>query len=187
MILFFGRGPELIPAANRGTEQFLYALRPWLPPFVRRFAAASNDRVVATNARIFEALERPIPMRFPNGTPLEDVVKSIRVEAVGPDGQGIPIHIDPVGLNEAEQTIASPVVIDLEGVPLKTSLRLALEELGLEYRVREGVLVITAPTIESTPRPEDPDVIVADCALALLGAVAGALLAPLVADRPRES
>jgi hypothetical protein len=184
MILIFGRGPELMPAPYRATERLLYALRPWLPPFVRRFAASSDDRVVAANARILEALERPIPMRFPNETPLEDVVKFIQAATSGPDDHGIPIHVDPVGLNEAEKTITSPVVVDLEGVPLKTSLRLILRELGLEYGVREGVLLITYPHGELPPYPEDPDLIVADCVLALLGAVAGGLLASLVVDRP---
>ncbi len=34
--------------------------------------------------------------------------------------------------------------MDLEGVPLKTSLRLILKQLGLAYCVRDGVLIISS-------------------------------------------
>ena len=35
--------------------------------------------------------------------------------------------------------------INLEGVPLKTSLRLLLKQLGLAYCVKEGLLIISSP------------------------------------------
>jgi hypothetical protein len=38
----------------------------------------------------------------------------------------------------------SKVVIDLDGAPLKTSLRLILKQLGLAYCVRDGVLIISS-------------------------------------------
>ena len=41
-------------------------------------------------------------------------------------------------------TPESTVVIDLEGVPLKTSLRLILKQLGLAYCVRDGVIIISS-------------------------------------------
>ena len=34
--------------------------------------------------------------------------------------------------------------LDLEGVPLKTTLRLMLKQLGLAYCVRDGVLIISS-------------------------------------------
>jgi hypothetical protein len=187
MILLFGKGSELMPAPHRATEQLVLALRPWLPPFVRRLAASSGDPVVAANARIREALEQPISMWFPVDTPLEHVVTYIQAATSGPGAQGIPIFLDPVGLNEAEKTPHSPVVITLEAVPLKTSLRLALRELGLEYRIEQGVLVITSASGEVPPQPDDPDRIVADCVLALLAAVAGGVLSLVVAEPHRGS
>ncbi|HKI17391.1 MAG TPA: hypothetical protein VKA15_05905 [Isosphaeraceae bacterium] len=44
---------------------------------------------------------------------------------------GIPIYVDPVGLQEAEKSMTSTVTIDLEQVPLRASLRLLLQQLGL--------------------------------------------------------
>ncbi len=41
-------------------------------------------------------------------------------------------------------TPESKVVIDLEGAPLKTSLRLILKQLGLAYCVRDGVIIISS-------------------------------------------
>ena len=39
--------------------------------------------------------------------------------------------------------MASPVIIDLEDVPLRFSLRPVLEQLGLAYCVRDGVVMIS--------------------------------------------
>jgi hypothetical protein len=56
----------------------------------------------------------------------------------------LPIYVDPVGLQEAGQTMTSPVQIDAQGIPLKTSLRAALNRIGLNYLVKDGLLTITA-------------------------------------------
>lgn len=93
---------------------------------------------------IRRALERPIPMPFPQETPLEDILKYIKAATESPElPQGIPIHVDPNGLQEAEKTIMSFVTIDLDDLPLKTTLRLVLKQLDLVYTVEDGVLTIT--------------------------------------------
>ena len=63
-----------------------------------------------------------------------------------PTYPGIPIYIDLIGLQEAEMTPSSKVSIDLRGVPLKTTLRICLEQLGLDYRVQDGYLRVTKAT-----------------------------------------
>ena len=40
--------------------------------------------------------------------------------------------------------MTSPVTLDLEGVPLKTTLRLMLKQLGLAYCVKDGLLIISS-------------------------------------------
>jgi hypothetical protein len=89
-------------------------------------------------------LEMPISMSFANETPLEDVLKYIKSATQGPNDTGIPIYVDPLGLNEVEKTMTSPVTIDLEGVPLRITLRLLLKQLGLGCTIEEGVLMITS-------------------------------------------
>jgi hypothetical protein len=100
---------------------------------------------------ILSRLEQPIPMAFPDETPLGEVLKYIKAMTQGPGGDGIPIYVDPVGLNEASRTLQSPVTLDLEGVPLKTTLRLLLKQLGLTYTVKDGLLTITAESSDNQP------------------------------------
>ncbi len=64
----------------------------------------------------------------------------IRAATRDPEGREVTIYVDPVGLKEAEKTMKSPIQIDLAGLPLSTTLRLALKQLGLVYRVRDGLL-----------------------------------------------
>ncbi|MHC5542916.1 hypothetical protein ACYOEI_32230, partial [Singulisphaera rosea] len=99
------------------------------------------------NIEVLNDLEEPIAMNFPNETPLEDILKYVRAATAKPPRPGIPIYIDPVGLQVAEKTIASPVTIDLEGLPLKTTLGLALKQLDLVFYVRDGLLTVTHPSL----------------------------------------
>jgi hypothetical protein len=90
-------------------------------------------------------LAEPVPMSFPGETPLEDILMYIKKETKDSSGAGIPIYVDPLGLSESDRTMQSTVAIDLEEVPLKTTLRLLLHQLGLAYCVKDGVLTISSP------------------------------------------
>jgi hypothetical protein len=98
--------------------------------------------------QILEKLEEPISMSFANETPLDDVLKYIKQATTSPEFRGIPIYVDPVGLQEAERSINSTIQIDLEGVPLRRTLQLILAQLDLVYFVEDGILVITAAESE---------------------------------------
>ena len=93
---------------------------------------------------ILAKLEEPIAMSFPTETPLEDLLKYIKQATTGPTYAGIPIYVDPLGMQEAERTLTSPISLDLEGIPLRRTLQLALKQLGLGYFVDDGILVITS-------------------------------------------
>jgi tetratricopeptide (TPR) repeat protein len=98
--------------------------------------------------QILEKLDEPISMSFANETPLDDVLKYIKQATTTPTFSGIPIYVDPLGLQEAERSLNSTVQIDLEGVPLKTTLKLILKQLGLAYTVKDGFLMITSEDSE---------------------------------------
>ncbi len=98
--------------------------------------------------QILEKLDEPISMSFANETPLDDVLKYIKQATTTPTFAGIPIYVDPLGLQEAERSLNSTVQIDLEGVPLKTTLRLILKQLGLTYTVKDGYMMITSEESE---------------------------------------
>jgi len=108
------------------------------------------DRDAKTKA-IITKLNEPISMSFSTETPLEDVLKYIKSATQGPNDAGIPIYVDPVGLQEAEKTLTSPITLDLEGVPLKATLRLLLKQIGLTYTVKGGLLTITSESSEDQP------------------------------------
>jgi hypothetical protein len=117
----------------------------------------------AEGARTWIKLQQKVPMNFPKDTPLEDVLKYVRSATVGREkGDGpIPIYVDPIGLQEAEKTMKSPVALEIEGVPLATSLRLALRPLNLMFFVqKDGLLIITCT--ESKDLPLDAPALVLD-------------------------
>jgi hypothetical protein len=93
---------------------------------------------------VYRKLEQPITMSFANACPLEDVLKYVKGATTVENDGGIQIYVDPEGLEEVDKKITSPVTLDLDGIPLKTTLRLALKQLGLAYCVRDGVLIISS-------------------------------------------
>lgn len=105
---------------------------------------AANDTSPQTKG-ILKKLDEPISMSFGEETPLSDILKYIKSATTGANNTGIPIYVDPVGLQEAEKTMSSPVTLELEGVPLKTTLRLILKQIGLAYCVKDGLLLISSP------------------------------------------
>jgi hypothetical protein len=78
--------------------------------------------------------------------------------------------------------------IDVEGIPLQASLRLCLEQLDLTYEVHDGMLFIASTERQEALRrqvvpPLDHSYLVAGhCVLALIAAVIGGVLAPIVSD-----
>jgi hypothetical protein len=113
-------------------------------------------------AKTWTKLSLKVPMMFPQETPLEDVIKYIRsatAEAKDNKGSGLQFYIDPVGLQEAERTITSPVTIELDGLPLSTTLELMLKQLGLVYTVqKDGLVIITSK--DSDDVTQDPTALI---------------------------
>ncbi len=162
------------------TTHLLNALRGDEIPAVIDFLDASQ-RNNSRNRAILEALEMPIPMHFPDGAPLEDVLKYVKAQTTLRDFKGIPIYVDPVGLQFARRTMQSTVIVDVEGTALKNSLTRCLRQLDLSFALRDGFMMITEAG-RPLPAYEDPFLIVGHCLLALLAAAVGGVLAPLVAD-----
>jgi len=89
-------------------------------------------------------------MSFLEETPLEEVLKHIKQATASPDlADGIPIYVDPIGMQEAEKSMTSTVRnMDLKGVPLRRTLQLLLKQLDLIYFVDDGILCITSQETE---------------------------------------
>jgi hypothetical protein len=100
---------------------------------------------------ILVQLERRVDLKV-DKAPLEDVLKAVRSATKTPNlPNGIPIYVDPVGLQEAEKTMLSPVTIVNGVVPLEEALRTALQPLGLVYTVKDGLLTVTSAEAEDVP------------------------------------
>ena len=112
-----------------------------------RRAVPSRPRDAARDQAIRNQLEERISMPFPNDTPLDDVKKyieqSTQDDAAGIP-KGIPVYVDPAGLQAADKTMAATIAINLEGIPLRTTLRLLLDQINLTYSVDAGLLLIGA-------------------------------------------
>ncbi len=116
---------------------------------LRQIVAANAAEMAVRNNNprsqvVRKKLDEPLSMSFANPTPLDDILKYIRTATTTATYAGVPIYVDPKGLEEVNCTVTSPVALDLDGIPLKTTLRLALKQLGLAYCVRDGVLIISS-------------------------------------------
>jgi hypothetical protein len=185
----FGAGYLLLVSGHREdltwpqytSNELLNAARPWLPaiPTERR---PGSDSVATANERILKSLEWKIPIHCAEPTPLTDVLASIKSELRHREEWDIPIYVDPVGLQEAEKTMQSPVQMEMNDVPLRTTLGLLLRQLGMIYEVRGGLIHITsaaANDFDPVPAYVDPYLLIGQCVLALLAACLGGVAAPI--------
>jgi hypothetical protein len=97
---------------------------------------------------ICEVLSEPLVIAYPDGAALEDMLKDIKACTTGKAKlkSGIPIYVDPMGLQEANQTMTSKVKRPVISgrMTLGDQIRQALEPLGLAYMVKDGFLMITS-------------------------------------------
>ena len=185
LLFVFGPDPEAPNWPRIEADRTLNALRRRFPSFVGE--STTLPHAAAMNRRIEEVLDRPVPLHFPEYTPLEDFMKSIQEKTRGPDGFVIPVFMEPDVLERDGPGPGPGVEIDLDGVPLRTALRLALHQLGDDYTVGEGVLVIKRDenSYGFLRAVQDPFLVVGHCLLALLASAVGGALGPLAGGRGR--
>ncbi len=129
--------------ANAREGDLLGAFTYYLKVPVDRLNFRPHESDPATKL-ILDRLEDKIDLSFEK-TSLEDVVKFITsATRRGPNDRGIPIYVDPMGLVEAEKTLATPVSFTAKGDPLKSSLDRLLKSISLTYTVKHGFMMITS-------------------------------------------
>ncbi len=142
-------GPPVQGGAFGGTDraEMTEEKNPIVPVFLPMPAPA---------ARTWLRLQEPVSASFANEMPFEDFLKFLKDSSRGKDRRevAIPIYVDPIALNEVERTLQSPIVIDLEGVPMATVLRLACKQLSLDFTVQKDGIVIIAQLAATDPEPE---------------------------------
>jgi hypothetical protein len=97
---------------------------------------------------ICDVLNEPLATVYPDGAALEDMLKDIKARTTGKPKlkSGIPIYVDPRGLQEANHTMTSKVKrpVSSDRMTLSDQIRQALEPLGLVYEVKDGFMMITS-------------------------------------------
>ncbi len=187
LALTFGKSQLLIVAPHLPTEGMLNGLlRPGGPPIHSHFPDFTTPGVIRVrNEIIMRKLDQPIPMHFPEDTPLEEVLKHIRNATADVNFPGIPIYVDPVGLRNAEQSLTSTVRnINWDAIPVGDGLRVCLMQLDLGFSVRSGFILITDDA--AIPVYEDPVQVVGHSLLALIAAGVGATASRFVSDHARR-
>jgi len=96
----------------------------------------------AKTRRIRERLKQVIELNR-DDLPLTDLLKHIKQATTDATFPGIPIYVDPVGLQNAQVGIASRVQIPKKG-SVDFILSFALRELRLSYMVNDGFLMISS-------------------------------------------
>ncbi len=99
---------------------------------------------------LLETIARPTSLHYQDGAKLDEFLKELRRATTGSPGTraGIPIYVDPIGLQEAERSLNSTVrrPPSADSLPLGEHLRHVLDPLGLQYiaKVQDGYLIITS-------------------------------------------
>jgi hypothetical protein len=115
-------------------------------PSVPAETKAIQEKTKAIQAK----LEKPIPMKFVEETPFEDVLKYVDnatrdAAKKGPKNRGIPIYVEPKGMRDVDRGMNSTIRnIDLAGRPLRVTLKRVVTQLHLDFIVKDGVLFISS-------------------------------------------
>jgi hypothetical protein len=135
------REAEAIEAAEKTPGRATANEAPQTPPAPLPAPAIASSVTPETPRRqaIEAALAAPLKLTIAKETPLSDVFKAIKQAIPPADGAAIPIYIDPS--IEAERTISDE--FDAQGIPLRAALSLILSQVGLDWDLQDGLLIIS--------------------------------------------
>ncbi len=109
---------------------------------------------------IADLVDQPLALTYPQQATLEVFLKDMKLHSAGGTKlpAGIPIYVDPIGLSEAEKTMASPVERPsaADKLTLREHLKRVLKPLGLGFMIKSGFLMITSEEAVDEPADEDP-------------------------------
>jgi hypothetical protein len=115
---------------------------------------------------IVKVLGGYMPLDWPDGTPLEEAIRQIKVFSSRWPGhhfpKGVTIYVDPEALRRAGKTLKSPMKPPLPDpgnntYTLRERLRSVLEPIGLAYEVTDGAILITTPDAVENPDIAEPE------------------------------
>jgi len=114
-------------------------------------AEALVQDIEAKNQAIRDKLEKKIDFNF-DPVSLGNLLKYIKSASQGPNDSGIPIYVNPSGVTDVE---VQGLRITKKNVPIRVGLKSALNQVGVSYEVRDGLLVIDSRAAIMENRLED--------------------------------
>ena len=93
--------------------------------------------------QILRKLEEKIELELPADPTLDQLLKAIKKATTDANSTGIPIYVDPIGLQEAGVSMNLPVTVP-QGGPLGFVLHESLRMPHLSYLVKDGFLMISS-------------------------------------------
>jgi hypothetical protein len=113
-------------------------------------------RLPPSTRSILERLGRPFRLATPAPPNLVDLLKSARLSSPDSGGVGIPIYVDPAGLEAAGADIDATIKPPPAGASVATALEESLRPLGLGYYVEDGLLKVTSSEAADRALREKP-------------------------------
>lgn len=129
------------PAAPAASAfQAAPAIKP--EPPIKPELANKSDRAIDVSGSVQDVLLKPTRLPFAAETSLADVAEYLRKT------YKIRVVVDAAALKRTKAKLDDKVQLELEGVRLKTGLKLLLDQIGLTYRVvaEDNLLIITDST-----------------------------------------
>ena len=120
-------------------------------PFWRYSKLPANTKAVLSAARGAVILPLSGPM------PLTTLLKNLKAASAGPKNAGLPIFVDPVGLAEAKADLDAQITVSADRLMIKEHLDQSLKPLGLDWYVKDGLLMITSKKQVDLELNTDPE------------------------------
>ncbi|MGO9921234.1 MAG: RNA polymerase sigma factor [Isosphaeraceae bacterium] len=137
-------------SSTQNSPQAQPAPKPHLKTYYKLVAETTYSVRTMEKQRQLDAKTRQIRERLKqeivsdrDDLPLDELLKHIKQSTADAAFPGIPIYVDPVGLQDANAGIASRVQIPKKG-SVEFVLSFALRELRLSYTVQDGFLMISS-------------------------------------------
>ena len=89
--------------------------------------------------------------------PLTTLLKNLKAASAGPKNAGLPIFVDPVGLAEAKADLDAQITVSADRLMIKEHLDQSLKPLGLDWYVKDGLLMITSKKQVDLELNTDPE------------------------------
>jgi RNA polymerase sigma factor (sigma-70 family) len=132
-----------VPARATGADVANPSNPKGAPPRATPGADVRQIDIVTKTQQILQKLEQRIELDLPPEPTFDQFLKAIKQATTDAQFPGIPIYVDPVGLQEASISMSSRVSVYPNG-PLGLVLRRTLRQLRVAYVVRDGFLMISS-------------------------------------------